>query len=99
MLYEYVSIKYFLSGGYPVPKGTNVIVNHWALHNDPEFWNNVYEFDPYRYLTQEGKMDVKPDSWLPFSAGRRVCLGEQVVKAELLMITANLLQHFHIKAP
>ncbi|KAK3099270.1 hypothetical protein FSP39_001939 [Pinctada imbricata] len=86
-------------GGYDIPKGTMVFINHWALHNDSNFWKDVDKFDPYRYLTKEGKMDMKPDSWLPFSAGRRVCLGEPVARTELLLIAANLLQTFRFKAP
>ena len=44
-------------------------------------------------------MDSKPANWLPFSAGRRVCLGEPVARTELLLITTSLLQHFKFKAP
>ncbi|KAK3093488.1 hypothetical protein FSP39_016334, partial [Pinctada imbricata] len=86
-------------GGYDIPKNTTVIINHWALHNDASFWKDVDKFDPYRYLTKEGKMDMKPDNWLPFSAGRRVCLGEPVARTELLLIASNLLQNFRFKAP
>ena len=64
-----------------------------------QFLEKRRQFDPYRYLTEEGKMDSKPESWLPFSAGRRVCLGEPVARTELLLITTNLLQNFHFKAP
>ena len=100
---EYIEIfangDLYFSGGYDIPKDTTVFINHWALHNDASFWKNVDKFDPYRYLTKEGKMDSKPESWLPFSAGRRVCLGEPVARTELLLITTNLLQNFHFKPP
>ncbi|KAK3085605.1 hypothetical protein FSP39_006017 [Pinctada imbricata] len=86
-------------GGYDIPKGTMVLINHWALHNDPTFWKNVDKFDPYRYLTKEGKMDMKPENWLPFSAGRRVCLGEPVARTELLLIASSFLKNFRFKVP
>ena len=89
----------FSIGGYDIPKGTTVLINHWALHHDPKFWKNAETFDPHRYLDNEGKMDLKPDSWLPFGAGRRVCLGEPVARTELLLIAANLLQNFKFKSP
>ena len=68
--------------------GTDVIINHWALHNDPNKWRDVDKFMPERYLNEEGKMGPKPESWLPFSAGRRVCLGESVAKPELHLLFA-----------
>ncbi|KAK3100089.1 hypothetical protein FSP39_014572 [Pinctada imbricata] len=86
-------------GGYDVPKGTMVFINHWALHNDKNFWKYVDKFDPYRYLDKDGKLDSKPANWLPFSAGRRVCLGETVAKAELVFIVSCLLQNFTFMAP
>ena len=89
----------FFVGGYDIPKDTSVFVNHWALHNDATAWKNVNKFDPYRYLDSEGNMDAKPENWLPFGAGRRVCLGEPVARTELLLIAANLLQTFTFKSP
>ncbi|KAK3099851.1 hypothetical protein FSP39_010743 [Pinctada imbricata] len=86
-------------GGYDIPKGTMVVINHWALHNDRHYWKDVDTFNPYRYLTKDGKLDAKPENWLPFSAGRRVCLGEPVAKTELLLLASNLLRNFRFKAP
>ncbi|KAK3099915.1 hypothetical protein FSP39_011721 [Pinctada imbricata] len=89
----------FDPSGYDVQKDTMVFINHWALHNDSSYWKDVDKFNPYRYLTKEGKMDMKPENWMPFSAGRRVCLGEPVARTELLLIASNLLQNFRFKAP
>ena len=89
----------YISGGYDIPKGTLVFINHYALHNDANFWKDVDKFDPYRYLDKDGNVDVKPENWLPFGAGRRVCLGEPVARAELILIAANLLQTFTFKPP
>ena len=91
-------IKLFLySGGYSIPKGTQVTINHWALHHDPEAWDQVDKFIPERYLGEDGKMGPKPKNWLPFSAGKRVCLGEFVAKPEIRLIFATLMQKFKWK--
>ena len=57
------------------------------------------EFIPERYLDKDGKLGPKPESWLPFSAGRRVCLGEMVAKPELHLIFASLMQKFNWSFP
>jgi cytochrome P450 len=89
-----------LTGGYDVPKGTTVVINYWALHHDPKYWKDPETFDPYRYLDEHGKMKaITPKSWLPFSTGYRVCLGETIAKPELLLMCANLLQRFQIRLP
>ncbi|XP_060557494.1 steroid 17-alpha-hydroxylase/17,20 lyase-like isoform X2 [Ruditapes philippinarum] len=84
-------------GGYKIPKGTEVCINHWALHNDPDAWEEVERFIPERYLDENGKLGPTPKSWLPFSAGKRVCLGEFVAKPELHLIFASLMQRFKWK--
>ncbi|XP_076079554.1 steroid 17-alpha-hydroxylase/17,20 lyase-like isoform X1 [Mytilus galloprovincialis] len=86
-------------GGYDVPKDTMVMINHWALHHDPNYWKDVEKFDPTRFLDENGKLGMKPESWLPFSAGRRVCLGETVAKPELHLIFATIMQRFKITLP
>ncbi|XP_052674536.1 steroid 17-alpha-hydroxylase/17,20 lyase-like isoform X3 [Crassostrea angulata] len=87
-------------GGYDIPKDTVVLINHFALHRDTKYWKDPEKFDPLRYLDEDGKMDpTKLDSWLPFSAGRRVCLGESIAKSEILMMCVHLLQWFEITLP
>ncbi|XP_060575779.1 steroid 17-alpha-hydroxylase/17,20 lyase-like [Ruditapes philippinarum] len=84
-------------GGYRIPKGTAVNINHYALHNDPDAWEEVERFIPERYLDENGKLGPKPKNWLPFSAGKRVCLGEFVAKPELHLIFASLMQRYKWK--
>ncbi|XP_021359447.1 steroid 17-alpha-hydroxylase/17,20 lyase-like [Mizuhopecten yessoensis] len=86
-------------GGYTVPKGTTVIINHWALHNDPRHWKEPSKLDPERFLNSDGTLARKPESFLPFSAGLRVCLGESTAKPELVIILALILHQFNIKLP
>ncbi|XP_062572180.1 steroid 17-alpha-hydroxylase/17,20 lyase-like [Saccostrea cucullata] len=86
-------------GGYDIPKGTVVLANFYALHRDPKHWENAETFDPTRFLDKNGTLTTKRESYLPFSAGRRVCLGEPVAKPELLLMCASLLQRFELRLP
>lgn len=76
-----------------------VLSNFYAIHRDPHHWKNPESFDPSRFLKKDGTLNAKPDSYLPFSAGRRVCLGEPVAKPELLLMCATLLQRLELCLP
>ena len=86
--------------GYHIPKGTAVIVNLWSLHHDPAIWDNPDKFMPERFLDKDGKfVPPKQDRFLPFSAGRRGCLGESLARIELFLILARLLHSFRFENP
>ena len=86
--------------GYSIPKGTTVIANLWSLHHDPEIWDDPHAFRPERFLDEEGKfVPPKADRVLPFSAGRRVCLGESLARMELFLVLARLLHSFMFENP
>ena len=95
----FIMMVYCVSAGYDIPKNTNVFINHWGLHHDPRKWEKSDDFIPERYLDKDGKLGPKPENWLPFSAGRRVCLGEMVAKPELHLIFACLMQRFSWRLP
>ena len=86
-------------GGYDIPKDTMVMINHWAVLNDPEEWDSPAEFRPERFIDDVGQLKPKVESWLPFSAGRRACLGEFVAKPELLLIFACIFKRFQVSLP
>ncbi|XP_038061784.1 cytochrome P450 2U1-like isoform X2 [Patiria miniata] len=73
--------------GYDIPKGTMVMINHLALHNDPTQWSEPEKFKPEHFLDDNGQLLKKlPESFLPFSTGRRVCLGEDFAKKEIFLL-------------
>lgn len=84
--------------GYNIPKDTTLIVNLWAIHHDPKYWESPTKFDPNRFLDNNGNvLNPASLSYLPFSAGRRVCLGELMAKAELFLFVSQLLHQFKIE--
>ncbi|XP_035661541.1 cytochrome P450 2U1-like [Branchiostoma floridae] len=85
--------------GYDIPKGTQVMMNMYSLHMDPAYWPDPDRFDPERFLDAEGNVIKKPESFMPFSGGRRVCLGEQLARMELFLFFSTLLQSFTFKTP
>ncbi|XP_036409836.1 cytochrome P450 2J6-like [Megalops cyprinoides] len=85
-------------GGYFIPKGTPLIVNLHSVLFDEKEWHMPDIFDPERFLDSNGNF-AKKDAFLPFSAGKRVCLGEQLARAELFLFLTCFLQKFSFSPP
>ncbi|CAD5165237.1 unnamed protein product [Musa acuminata subsp. malaccensis] len=86
-------------GGYDIPKGSNVIVNVWAIARDPKTWKNPLEFRPERFLEED--IDIKGHDFrvLPFGTGRRVCPGAQLGINLVTSMLGHLLHHFSWTLP
>uniref|UniRef100_A0A4W4FUE1 Cytochrome P450, family 2, subfamily N, polypeptide 13 n=1 Tax=Electrophorus electricus TaxID=8005 RepID=A0A4W4FUE1_ELEEL len=80
-------------GGYFIPKGTVLMpILHSVLFDENE-WETPHSFNPGHFLDNEGRF-VRRDAFLPFSAGKRVCLGEQLAWMELFLFFVSLFQKF-----
>ncbi|KAM9704258.1 uncharacterized protein ACNS7B_002646 [Menidia menidia] len=84
--------------GYFIKKGTTVYPFLTSVLHDPREWEKPHSFHPAHFLDKDGNF-TKPDAFIPFSAGRRVCLGESLAKMELFLFFTTLLQHFRFTAP
>ncbi|XP_063322079.1 cytochrome P450 2J2-like [Pelmatolapia mariae] len=80
-------------GGYFIPKGTAVTTILSSVLFDKNEWETPHVFNPEHFLDSEGKFR-KRDAFLPFLAGKRVCIGEPLAKMELFLFFASLLQRF-----
>ncbi|NWI64548.1 CP2J6 protein, partial [Todus mexicanus] len=84
--------------GFPVKKGTIIIPNIASVLCDPEQWETPRQFNPGHFLDKDGNFTPR-EAFLPFSAGHRVCLGEQLASTELFIFFANLLRAFTFQLP
>lgn len=77
-----VAVRDAAPAGVPVPAGTLVLYSPLLTHRDPTLWPEPDAFRPERFA--EGR-----PAWafLPFSAGRRTCLGAHLARA---MLTAAM---------
>lgn len=65
---------------------------------DPTLWGNPNEFHPSRFINGEGKIQ-KPDYFIPFGVGRRMCLGDVLARMELFLFFASIMHRFDIVLP
>lgn len=79
--------------GVLIPKGLIVLIPVYAIHNDPDLWEDPDKFDPERF-NQENKESRHPFAYLPFGQGPRNCVGMRLAMLELKMAIAAILQKF-----
>ncbi|KAG6394660.1 hypothetical protein SASPL_145249 [Salvia splendens] len=78
-------------GGYDIPSGSILLVNAWAIHRDPDVWEEPMRFKPERF---EGGREVPTENLLPFGMGRRACPGAGLGRRMVGLALASLLQCF-----
>ncbi|XP_077172729.1 cytochrome P450 2W1-like isoform X2 [Paroedura picta] len=84
--------------GYFIPKGTTVIPSLTSVLLDKTQWETPDQFNPNHFLDADGNF-VKKEAFLPFSTGRRNCLGESLAKMELFLFFVGLFQRFSFRPP
>nr|CAD7611020.1 unnamed protein product [Timema genevievae] len=89
---------YFLFfSGYTVEKGTVVFLNNYELNIGEQYWSNPQLFQPERFLSKEGNV-TKPEYFIPFSTGKRMCIGQRLVQGFSFILLASIIQHFDVSA-
>lgn len=65
---------------------------------DPELWDEPERFNPSRFLNSEGSV-TKPEYFMPFGVGRRMCLGDVLARMELFLFFSSLLHVYNLELP
>ncbi|XP_062436879.1 cytochrome P450 2J4-like [Rhea pennata] len=84
-------------GGFFLPKGTVLMLNFTSLLFDKKEWETPDAFNPEHFL-KDGQF-WRREAFIPFSLGKRACLGEQLARAELFLFFTALLQKFTFRPP
>ncbi|NXF47332.1 CP2J2 protein, partial [Oceanites oceanicus] len=78
--------------GFHLPKGTTLMTSLTSIMFDKNVWETPDTFNPEHFL--ENGQYRRREAFLPFSAGRRACPGEQLARTELFIFFTSLLQKF-----
>ena len=79
-------------GDFDIPGGRSIHIPVYALHRHRRFWDDPDKFDPDRFDPQRHQSRHR-FTFLPFGAGRRVCVGMGLAMTECLVVLATLLPH------
>lgn len=99
--------------GYGIAKDTIVFINNYELNTNEKYWEDPNEFKPERFLETVPAHKINKDSpidapevtrikknipqFLPFSIGKRTCIGQNLVRCYSFLIITNILENFDIK--
>ena len=79
-----------LDGGHAVRRGTTIIFPVHLIHRDPRWWDDPMDFRPERFLP--GAPHPGRGTYLPFGAGRRICVASSFALTEATLIAAMISQ-------
>ncbi|KFO09052.1 Cytochrome P450 2J2 [Balearica regulorum gibbericeps] len=92
-----LTVKDTVLDGFHIPKGTVLLPNLTSVMFDKNEWETPDTFNPGHFL-KDGQF-WKRESFVPFSIGKRACLGEVMARSELFLFFTGLLQKFTFQAP
>lgn len=72
-----------------------MLISPYVIHRDGQYWDRPHDFDPDRFLTEEGTVQAKAlngmgpnGAYIPFGAGPRKCIGTGFAMMEAVLVRA-----------
>ncbi|KAF9873228.1 cytochrome p450 [Colletotrichum karsti] len=88
----------FVVDGKIVPPGTIVSVSAHTMHSNVEIWGpDARCFNPDRWLSPEAKSLEQYQ--VSFSKGARMCIGQNLVPIELIIVLATIFRKYKLSFP
>jgi cytochrome P450 len=84
-------------GPYKLPAKTTIFINTYGMHRNPKYFPNPEKFDPDRFGPDQEKQMTR-SSYIPFSGGPRICIGNQFALIEGHIVLAALTQRVTFEA-
>jgi cytochrome P450 len=82
-------------GGYRIAPGAEVWMWVYFMHHDARWFEEPERFRPERFLP-EAEAARRPNTFIPFGAGSRACVGRHFAILEAILCMAALLRRFKL---
>ncbi|XP_014260193.1 probable cytochrome P450 49a1 [Cimex lectularius] len=82
--------------GYNIPKGTQVVFQHYVICNSERYFDSPEKFEPERWLKESNK-NYHPFASLPFGFGKRMCIGRRYADLEMQTLIAKIIKKFEVE--
>jgi cytochrome P450 len=83
-------------GGYPIPKGADLVLSQYVAHHDPRLFREPESFDPDRW-TPEMRSALPKFAYFPFGGGARSCVGEPFAWMEGVLLLAAISRNWSMR--
>jgi cytochrome P450 len=83
--------------GYRLEAGTMAVVSFYAIHRDPELWDDPLTFDPDRFMPERSQGRSRWQ-YLPFGGGPRTCIGDHFAMLEATLALATIVRAARIES-
>lgn len=95
---SYVVSQPMVVAGKAIPAGAVLLGNLDSVSQDHQLFHEPAFFKPERHLNSTGNY-VKPDKLIPFSLGRRSCIGESLARMEIFVFLTSIVQRYRLLPP
>lgn len=83
-------------GGWELKAKDLIVLLPYATHRHPRLWARPLDFHPEHFLP-EAVADRPRGAFLPFGAGRRICIGKHFALLEAVLVLGELAQRFRLE--
>jgi cytochrome P450 len=83
-------------GGLKVKSGRVVAVCPYVAHRDSRWWSQADKFWPERFLDKVFISNLPKGAYVPFSMGKRNCIGARFSQIEIMVFTIDFFKKFKV---
>jgi cytochrome P450 len=86
--------------GVRIPAGIMLLPYIYGAHRNPDHWEQVERYDPRRFEPDRSR-GRHPFAFIPFGAGPRICIGNNMAIMQIVLIVVALVRRydFHLVDP
>jgi cytochrome P450 len=82
--------------GHPIAAGTNIAYSHYIIHHRADLYPDPDRFDPDRWLDENAER-IPRTAFIPFGAGPRGCIGEDIGIAKATIALATISSRWRLE--